>query len=378
MKRIAIILSVIAVAAAATLSGCGSSSATYKTATSANWNTRTSTKVENNYYETWKTHKEVASYSVEFTAGTNSAYSVNYNDGASYVTEFYMESAQSAIPSEAPDGYAELPESLDSVYVFKTTYSISGYYTLTSTGETEEFDDSIETVCKYRPAGDNLLPVYSEQKIKNTAPAGLSSSTVSGLCVTTDCIYVTYFNDDATKAYTVTTDNSLTSGENTEVKEVSLEADKDYSVFENVQLRAAMRAFPLNGSATYTFDVYSPQNGAFQLCSASTSSPAELNPEDSGQQQIIDALDNSSPDDYIFFDGGTTEDGETRLYRYSEATVSISADLAGQSYTYWYSTVENADVNATKSVLLRMITPLSFGLGTLTYTLESLKLEEIN
>ena len=85
---------------------------------------------------------------------------------------------------------------------------------------------------------------------------------------------------------------------------------------------------------------------------------------------------NCADKDYIFFDGTPSGDEEAKGLRYSSVTLSLNADMNGQSPVYWYSTVENNDLNGTRGVLLRMVTPLPFIMGTLDYTLKSVGLEK--
>ncbi|MDE7083947.1 MAG: hypothetical protein K2O81_01730 [Clostridia bacterium] len=112
-----------------------------------------------------------------------------------------------------------------------------------------------------------------------------------------------------------------------------------------------------------------------QSVSARIANPAELNA--TSDSQIINAL-NNAPHSYIFFDGrpsdGSSEE-TPKNFRYSAVSLSVNAPLQGNSPTMWYSTVENNDVNSTRCVLLKMNTPMSFGAGTLTYTLKTLGLE---
>lgn len=378
MKAFTKIMAVaIATVGVLTVAGC-SSAKTTKTATTANWNVRTSTSVESNFSGEWQEKKEVAQYSVKFTEGVNSSYSVSYDtDGATYTTEFYMINYDWSKQSKLPEGYAPAENKVEPVYVYRTELNISGKYVHTASGDKKEFNDHVVTQCYYRLAGDNLQPVYSEQTIKNTAPNVITAVGIQDACISVDSVYTTYYDYACTKA-TITQQNNLVQGEPT-VKEVSVASKEGYSVFDNSQLRAAVRAFTLVGGNSYTFDVLAPQNGAVQTCTAVCTSPVVLDKEDAEQKSIIDALAQSTPADYIFFeDNSTPQEGESgRNYRYCAVSMAISASMAGSSPTWWYAAIENNDVNYTKAVLLKMTTPLSFGLGTLNYTLKSLDLVTI-
>lgn len=348
-------------------SGCSSSAAANTVATTANWNVRTSSANESSFYEYWKSHKEICEYSVAFTEGSNSTYYVQY-DGVTYSTEFYM------LSSEWNYNAAEVPEELrseetSSVYVYKTSLTAKGKYVLTSSGTGTPFSDSTETICYFRPAGDNLIPVYSKQIVNNTSPNTLSATSEESLCITLSETYETYYNADGTKAVILTPTGT---GENTSVT-VNLNDGNGYSVFDNSQLRAAMRLFTATSGSTYVFNALAPQNGSATTCQATCGDATALSSEDEEQAQIIAALDTAkSESGYVFL-----ETSDEISYRYNEIELAIVAKLQGTTSTYWYSTVESNDINAARAVLLRMSTPLSFNLGTLTYTLKTLAVEKI-
>ena len=385
-KIIAVAIAAIGVAGVA---GCSNTSPSAKTITNANWNVRTSTSVEKSFSERWLTNKEVAEYSIRLTPGSNITYKVSYYDGGHYKTEFFMTYFDWSSVEGMPEGYAPAENTKELVYAYTTELAISGKYTFNATNEDKHFDDSVKSVCYYRLAGDNLQPVYSYQEIKNTAPNEINASTAESMIIKTDDVYTTYYNYNCTKA-TVVHENNLKQENSTTVKEVGLTSKAGYSLFDNSQLRAAIRAFNLSSGASHVFNVLVPQNGAVQTCYASSGgAPIELtstlldesetasetNEVEKEKQQIIDALDGCG--DYIVIDKGT---GENALnYRYSSVTMGLSTDttMVGSAPTLWYSSVENSEINYCRSVLLRISTPLSFGLGTLNYTLKSLSLQTV-
>ena len=369
---------VLAAASLITLGGCAKSTPDKRVATTANWNARTSTIVEKNYLGYWQTHKEVAQYAVSFEGTSATNYSVSYDtEGAVYSTEFYMEKEYDWTSAAIPEEYRLQEASSEPVYVYTTTLAISGAYKVTATEEEKKFDDILQSVCKFRLAGDNLQPVYSKQIIKNTAPKALGAQIIEGAYVQTDSVYETYYNKDCTEALVKQTDN-LAKEKEQEPKKIKLNDKSGLSVFENSQLRLALRALTMTGGASRTFNVVTPQNGVMQSCTATITAPVELDVNDAAQKAIITALDNCQPDDYIFFDGTPSSGDETaRTYRFNAVSLSVNADLTGSGAVCWYSTVENNDVNGTRSVLLRLTSPVAFGLGTLTYSLKSLNVTEI-
>lgn len=376
---------VLTAASLLTVGGCAKSTASAKTATTANWNVRTSVSVENNMLEYWQSHAEVADYEISVKEGSNTSYTVTYDTAnAVYSTRFYAEAVYNWTSTDVPAEFRIKPDdsgkklTQEPVYVYETSYKISGAYEVKSSGKKHAFDDELISVCKYRLAGNNLQPVYSKQIVKNTAPNAMGTSNLEQTYIHTDAIFETWYNQGCTQALVEHTDN-LSKDSAPTVTKKSVSSKAGYSLFDNSQLRAAVRAFTMTGGATRTFNVFVPQDKVVQTCTATISSPVELKNADETEKKIIDAL-NNSPDDYIFFDGAPSEEGDEtiRNYRYNAVSLAISANMKGTAPTCWYSCVENADLNTTRSVLLKMTTPLSFALGTMTYTLKSLDVTEIN
>lgn len=381
MKGVKRILALILVAGgAATVAGCSGGPAYSSTSTMANWNVATSATVEKNSVEFWRSHKEVATYDVTFKEGANATYSVEYytaDEKTGLTTSFYIDKTDYDWSSDnLPEGVkitdGENPAPKDVVYVYETKLNLNGKYVLKANkDEFLEFGDEVVTVCKYRLAGDNLKPVYSKQVIKNYAPKELNAYNKDGLAVKTDAVFETFYNRDCNKAVIKKTDN-LDSKETGEI-EIGL----DGLVFDNSQLRAALRSFSLDGTKSFT--VCSPQDGAAYQTMAACSSVAELSTEYDGQ--IISALEGvkdekgNKVEDYIFFDGKDDDpETEDKQIRYLNVSLGINQDMRGSTPIFSYAAVENADANATRGVLLKMSTPLSYGLGNLTYTLKALTL----
>lgn len=376
MKNIKKVFAIIlAVGSMATLAGC--SSTTYSSvSTAANWNVATSTTVEMNFAEYWRTHKEVVDYSVTFEEGGNSSYKVEYftaDPETTYKTAFYMDANEYDWSSESlPEGIKITSDTAikDAVYVYETTLVLKGRYILASTKEAVEFSDSVITTCKYRLAGEDLKPVYSKQEVKSTAPNTLTAISKDSMCAKTNAVYETFYNRDCNTAIVKTTNNE---DNTTTQKSIALEG----LVFDNSQLPAALRSFSLTGTKMFT--VCAPQNGSAQQCTVSCAAPAELSNE--SQLQIITALKNvndgngNKVNDYIIFDGddGDAETKDKQI-RYTAISLGITADMKGATPVYSYATVENSDVNTTRSMLLKVINPLSFGLGSLTYTVKNISI----
>ena len=258
---------VLAAASLLTLAGCKKSTPNNRVATTANWNTRTSTIVEKNYLEFWQSHKEKAEYTLSFKESGNPKYSVNYNTAtAVYSTEFYMESAYDWTSDKLPEDYRASEKFAEPVYVYEISLSISGAYKVKSSGEEFAFNDVLKTVCKYRLAGDNLKPVYSHQIIQNTAPASLGSDNIKDNYVQINKVVETFYNQEFTQATSYVTDK-LAANPETVTKKTGLSNGSGYSVFDNSQIDAAVRAFTFTGGSTRVFNTVIPQDKSLiHLC----------------------------------------------------------------------------------------------------------------
>lgn len=101
--------------------------------------------------------KEEIQYSVTFdgTNSSNTSYSVEYKDG-NFVTEFYA-TQYDWNAENIPSNYRSAKP--ETVYCYKTVLTISVKYTLKGGASSDWFDDSVETLCYFRSAKDNLQPV---------------------------------------------------------------------------------------------------------------------------------------------------------------------------------------------------------------------------
>ena len=386
-KILALCVSVAALSAA--FAGCNRKSSDSKTATSANWNVRTSSAVEHDSVDFWRNNKEVATYSVSFTRGSNPTYSVVYTpetvggdrdendlvkktymtDGA-YSTAFYIDKNDYDWAADTVPENFRMEDKTSIVYVYETTFTVSGKYVLSNGTEGETFTDKVTSICKFRLAGENLKPVYSKQVIKNTAARNLSASNLEEACISIDAEYETFYNFKCNKAITYTCEHTEDGDKNTE-KTYSVGGSQ--SVFDNSQLKIAARAMALSSSSTKTFKVAVPQNGVTQSCSAAVSSSVQLSNETEEGKKITAVLD--SADGYIFFKDNSTDENKPRNYRFNAVNFSLNAKMAGTSVTNWYASMENADINYTRCVMLKTVSPLSFSMGTLSYTITNLAVE---
>lgn len=387
MKKITKVLAtVLAVAGIATVAGC-KNTPDNRTAISANWNVKCDSAFEDAYFSDWTDKIEEATYKVTFTEGTNNTYKMVLDSKAEgektvvdeeksyYKTTFTMEEYDWAA-SAVPEGFAPEEATKEKVYVYTTTLKLTGKYVITATNEEFPFVNETVSIAKFRTAANYLAPVYSKHEVNNLSPVTLNApdkkADNNGDYITkkVNSVHETYYSHDLTKVRVETTDLTQDNAQ-PETQTISLHNGDNFSVFDNSMVRFALRG--MSTGLAHTFYAFSPQNGNMELCTTSVGTTAELNPAsaeaaDPIQTDIINAL-KGAPNDYIFFDGT----GETPSNpRYTAVTISMKADMQGQSMTQWYATVENRSLNTTRSVLFAYSDPMPFGLGQVNYHLKSL------
>ena len=367
MKKIAKILALTVCAAGAlSLSACSgcAGTVTYKTDTSPNWQIRVGNTDELNEQSYFMSHKEVATYSISLSGSNNSVYSVEYSDEGSYTTTFYaMEYDWSSqdIPEEL-----RVEDTTDYIYVYETVLHQPGAYVMGS--ERHEFTNEVTTVSYFRSAGNNLLPVYSSQDIKSTAPNSLSPSTIYGCYIEMDRAYETYYSRDGLTAVTEVTrgDGDVETGTS------SAGLGTEYSLFDSSSIAVALRSMSQTG--TQVFDIYVPVNGASARFQAAWGSSAVVDRNNQDYAPIVAAMDGAADAGYIL--PGENDEG-TVEYSLTPVTLSLVSDMTGPTTTYYYASVTNPDLNTTRSVLMSMEEVVSFNLGTIIYDLTSLECVEI-
>lgn len=368
MKSIFRILAVVVAACGAlSMAACGGAY-NNKIGTSPNWDSRVIIKNDLAEGSEWFTKKEVSTYSVDFTKGNNTAYEVNYvTDGskpASYVTQFYA-TEYDWTSSSIPEGY-RVENTTEYVYVYKTEVELSGEITFGE--EKKEFTNHISTVAYFRSAQDNLQPVYAKQDIKCTTPANFIPTSIETAYVEMDCVYETFYNFGCTEATVVCTDNA--DAENSGITKTGVSTA--YSLFDSNSLDIALRSLTFSG--TQVFDTFIAIEASTFTYQASSSAETVLDTTKDNDAQIAQALDAAVASGYLF--AGNDADGN-REYKYNALTLSYVSAMPGSSSVYWFSSVTDTRLNATRAAMLKVINPVPFSLGSLTYTLSSLTAETI-
>lgn len=348
--------SIIALAAAGVFafSGCGAAKSI--AATSSNWYVRTGhTGIQPTSVEGEEGFgKEILTYGVSFVenSNTNSTYRAYYDPSkCSYRTEFYATSfdwnAQTLEKYKA--------DKKETVYVLKTELKMAGYYTLLNTTDgAVHFSDSIVTESYFRSAGDNLTPVYSFQEVNSTSPKGPTANNADEMAEQYAYTYAVYYNADATEATVLYTDVKAGAQPEESTSDLSKAA---YSLFDNAYLLFAIRAMGIN-EVGYSKNILSfiPADGGVCEYSVQTLAKQALPEECAG---IKGAL----------VGAGYATDSEE--IKYNSVSLAYAASLTGGTKTIWYAAINDSSANACRSTMLKLSVPLSYGLGTLEYSLQS-------
>ncbi|MDE6597462.1 MAG: hypothetical protein K2K60_02355 [Clostridia bacterium] len=362
MKRFfKIATAALAMGVAVTLAGCGGftsctscSSCNSKSKnialTNSNWYPGTGYKgIQPSFIDSTK---EILSYTVTHNGdgAKNNSYSVEYKEG-SYKTKFYATRQFNRANFNFPEGYNAPDNNNETVYCFETEFSISVKYKLKSGTESDLLEDSIKTICYFRAAGKNLQPVYSERGCVTHVPANASAGSIESAYREFKATYKNYYTYDCSHVTTVTQEN----GEiNTDVRRLKTKN----SLFDNEELYIAVRSMK-NSSGSQTVSLYIPADGGL-VDRTIKASGAGIGDEE--RKSITDVLVQNG----LYT---RTEEGNN--------VPTVAAEIArtdgkGVTQTVWYAAITNADNNVSRSTMLKMTMPLSYGLGTLNFVLSKI------
>lgn len=366
-KFIRIAVAVLAVGMTVTVAGCSSNSKN-TVLTSSNWFLGTSYKgIQSSFIVDGENgnSKEIIKYTVGLEAGsaTNTTYSAEYTNGE-YVTEFYA-GYYDWTDADIPEGYKGEADS-ELVYFYKTDYKISVQFTLKSSGEkTEVFNDTVTTECAFRSAGNNLQPVYSKQTVSGHFAASYQAGVLAATYVAVERTYENFYNYAGTEVTSFTTANGET------VKKVTEKIDKtDNSLFDEASLQIAVRSMKLSSSLSQTVNLFSAPKG-IGTYTVSGKSEALGTEERAAITTVLTDKGLYVPKTATDDDGNETTDAGV-----NSVAVSIGysgGTMSGSTQTIWYAAIENSSNNTGRATMLKMAMPLSYGTGTLTYTLSEIE-----
>jgi hypothetical protein len=267
---------------------------------------------------------ETLEYEVTFTKGTNTSYSVDYQTG-SYTLEF---------KNEQRDG--------NSVYSLTSKLSIGGTFTVN--GESKEFTDEVSSVCYFFNASQAMQPIYSEKKVRSTSPASLTATTLAEAYTEYDYTVTCDYNEKCTAVTYAYTDNLNSANSKSDTVSLS----DSYTTLDNEELFFALRGLSLSDSSSESIYVFNPYTA---------------------KQDLLTVASGSTEKRSLSFVMGDAEAQEYEIDCRS-MVVTRNATMTGTSIGAYYATNNTeTSVNDFRHVMLQMISPLSYKLGTLTYTL---------
>ncbi len=285
------------------------------------------------FYSFWQQNSQVKEhiyetlvYDVEFEAESGLdkiGYELVYDNGQ-YKT---------VLVSEEVDGKI--------VYTYTTEFTITVTYTLHSASES--FTDRIVSVSKFYDAENALRPISSTKEILSHSPAsGGSMLEVSDCYQTFEYSVATVYDADGEEGKSTVTKKGKSPAEK------SFEIDeKHYRYLDNEQLLFATRGLSTSVSTAKLLS-YSPFANAVQTVSLSF------------------AQEESAA--FTFLKNGVES---TQTITYRPLSMVLDEKNPGATQTVWIAKTTEPANNAHRNVILKLQTPLSYNLGTLTYFLSS-------
>ncbi len=310
------------------LSGC--TNADQKVSFGAYWNKDALSNTE-------QIHETLA-YDVSFEANDTTLveYTLNYKDGS------YTTTLTSAMENEKL------------VYTYTTQLNITAEYSFN--GKTDVCNDTVTSTVKFYAAPYGLQPISSEKDINASSPTAVTSDDVS------DCYQVfhystkTVYNADCSEGTTTVTYHPTEGEAQSEEDTFSID-QKKYSYLDNEELLLALRAVK-NSTSSATLNVYSPFAKKVQ--------------------EVSWKFDTEASAEFSFFKNGG-ESKETSTITYRPVSIALNEKNPGATQTAWIAKKPEtaSESNKNRNVMLRLETPLSYGLGTLIYTLKSVAYQEV-
>lgn len=287
------------------------------------------------------TIEETLTYDVKYEAQNASLvnYTLNYTDGT-YTTTL--------VSQQAADGKI--------VYTYTTQLNITATYNL---GEASaSFDDTVTSTVKFYAAEYGLQPISSMKEIKASTPTAVSGSKVEDcyqqLHYTTAIIY----NEDCSNGIATVTSYTQT-GEVASTTEDSFAIDQEkFSFLDNEQILFALRGVRASTTSA-SLNIYTPFAQAVQKVALSTSTETSKN----------------DSKDFTFLYNG---EEVTKTITYRSFNVALDEKNPGATQVAWVAVKPENAPNKNHNMMLRLETPLSYGLGSLIYTLSSANYTKLN
>ncbi len=338
---------------------------------------------------------EELTYAVTFdgSGAANPSYTVNYAEGT-YKTTFYAKTLSSEdidkITLSEYRGY--YPHEMQAYY-YKTELTVpSVTFTLKSDNtKTVTFEgDSIITENYFLSVADYLRPVYSMQTVKSVTPRNYQVSDIDATYVKINRTYENFYSTKYDALDVVVTKTTVKSEENfvdygyedfkgeqsgtakTAVSEPLNVADTDYTVFDISSLNVVTRACKLTSgeNLSQAISLYVPWSaeGINDFGIAGSSAPLVLDKDEAQNTAKINELTSKLQAKGLYKEQKDAEGKPVGL-----KTVALNVGTtAGVSQTYWYAAVNGTHNNVGHATMLKLSTPVAFGLGVINYTLSEI------
>jgi hypothetical protein len=189
-----------------------------------------------------------------------------------------------------------------------------------------------------------MQPIYSEKKVRSTSPASQTATTLSAAYTEYDYTVTCDYNEKCTAVTYAYTDNLNSANSKSDTVSLS----DSYTTLDNEELFFALRGLSLSDSSSESIYVFNPYTA---------------------KQDLLTVASGSTEKRSLSFVMGDAEAQEYEIDCRS-MLVTRNATMAGTSIGAYYATNNTeTSVNDFRHVMLQMISPLSYNLGTLTYTL---------
>lgn len=339
---------------------------------------------------------EVITYDVTFdgTNAPNPTYTVNYEKGT-YKTTFKSqilgeEEIKKITLDEHRGHYNSVKMQL---YYYRTELNIpSVTYTLKSdnTKTVTLRGDSIITENYFLSVADYLSPVYSKQTVKSATPRNYQIGNIDSAYVLINREYESFYlnkNNSPAEVVTKTTvkneegfaDYGYADFEGTESgnAKTSVSAplnieNTPYTLFDISSLNIVTRACKLTSGAdlSQAINLYVPwsKSGVNDFGVAGSAAPLVLDKNAEQNTAKLNELTSRLQTAKLYEE---KTDAEGKPLGLQTVAVNVGTK-AGVTQTYWYTAVSGTHNNVGHATMLKLSTPLTFGLGTLNYTLSEI------
>ena len=339
---------------------------------------------------------EQLTYTVTFEGSdANPTYKVEYPQGGTYTTYFVAKNLnrtemEQIIPDEYRGHY-----NIDGMqfYYYETELTVPEIkYTLKSdnTKTVTMQGDSITTKSYFMSVADYLSPVYSKQTVKSVTPRNYQVSNIDLAYVKINREYENfYLNKDGnpvevTTYTTVKNEESFPDygykefdgAENGNVKTkksqpLNIENTAN-TLFDISALNIVTRACKLTSGEglSQAISLYVPWSkaGVNEFGVAGLAAPLTLDKDASENTKKLNTLTQTLKDNGLYEE---QKDAEGKVIGLKTIAVSVGA-AKGEAQTYWFTAVNSTHDNVGHATMLKLSTPVAFGLGTLHYTLDKI------